>query len=110
MATYCRNHAVALWPAGAGTQAQLDLALLITGAPPRFLLERRDSASQQRYYDAVARGWAVLANDLGPAAEDELTRTLRKFLAEGTWARDAAQAAAVIGLVDLLTRDGRRRR
>ena len=41
MATYCRNHAVALWPAGAGTQAQLDLALLITGAPPRFLLERR---------------------------------------------------------------------
>ncbi len=109
MAAYCRDHAVELRPAGPGTQAELDLALLITGNPPRFLLERRDNASQQRYNEAAARGWAVLAEDLGRAGDEALTSTLREFLAGGSWAHDGTQAAAVVGLVTLLTRDGQRR-
>jgi hypothetical protein len=109
MAAYCQDQAVALRPTEPETQAQLDLALLITGKPPQFLLERRDNASQQRYNEATARGWKVLAGDLAPVGDEALTESLRIFLARGSWAHDGAQANAVAGLVTRLTRDGQRR-
>lgn len=108
MAARCRDHAVALGPARPETRAQLDLALLITTKPPQFLLERRDNASQQRYNEAVADGWTVLVRDLGRAGDEMLTATLGRFVAGGRWAHDSAQAAAVVGLVKLLARDGHR--
>jgi hypothetical protein len=109
MAAYCRDQAVALRPTEPETQAQLDLALLITGKPSQFLLERRDNASQQRYNEATAQGWKVLTGDLAPAGDEALTESLRMFLAKGSWAHDGAQANAVVGLVTRLTRDGQRR-
>jgi hypothetical protein len=109
LVAYCRDRALALQPAEPEAQAWLDLMLLLTSDRPRYLLESRDKPSQQRYDNEVARGWAVLANNLGRAGDEALTRTLRDFLAQGSWAHDGAQAAAVVGLVTLLTRDGQRR-
>ena len=109
LVAYCRDGALALQPAEPEAQAWLDLMLLLTSDRPRYLLESRDKPSQQRYDNEVARGWAVLANNLGRAGDEALTRTLRDFLAQGSWADDGAQAAAVVGLVTLLTRDGQRR-
>lgn len=105
---YLRDHAMALRPTGSGTQVQLDLVLLISGDPPRFLLDGRDKPSQQRYNQNLARAWAELVGDLGLDGDRVLTRALRNFITGGRWVRDVTQAAAVIGLVGLLTRDDQR--
>jgi len=107
-ARYWRDRVVSLMPAGPDSQAWLDLALLISGEPPRFLLERRDQRSWRIYIEIADRGWAWLADGLGQAGDNALTGTLADFLRSGTWTADAGQAAAITDLAGRLTAGGRR--
>ena len=64
-----RDYAVAVRPSAPGDAGAAGSRAADHGDPPRFLLERRDNASQRRYNEDAARAWAVLADDLGPAGE-----------------------------------------
>ena len=107
-ALYWRERLTPLSPGEPQTMAWLDLTLLLAGFGPRFLLDQRNPEDRRRYCDTIAHGWAMLANDLGPAGDDALTVTLSRYLGKERWTGDAESAATVIDLGLRLTEGGQR--
>jgi hypothetical protein len=105
---YWRARIAALAPAPPDSIAWLDLALLISGNAPMFLLQERNQQGRRAYTASAAGGWAMLCRDLGPAADEVLTNNLASYLRRERWTASAATANAVTDLAEQLTGGGRR--
>lgn len=107
---YWRVRLDALNPRDPAACAWLDLALLISGNKPRWLLELRTQGSLRLYNETVVRGWETLQRRLGSAADERLTNGLADYLGQANWPAASATAVIVTSLVRQLTIGGQRRR
>jgi len=88
--------------------AWLDLVLLISRNPLRFLLTPIKDRDRKPYVDSITRGWEILGRSLGRAGDDLLTRNLTDYLRHSWRADDAGVAVVVTDLVKRLAGDGQR--
>lgn len=107
---YWRGIIWTLTPADAESQAWLDLALLVSGNAPRYLLTDLDRKARLRYNECLASAWSDVVASEGPALDDRLADMLGSSLAETTWAANARHADAVVDLTMRLTDGGKRDR
>lgn len=107
---YWYEVAWALTAAAPVAQAWLDLAMLVTGNDPRFLLAAADRPGVQQYNDCFAAAWSELLAGAGQAIDDRLTAALIRYLDQASWTADAWQVDVVVDLATRLTGAGRRTR
>jgi hypothetical protein len=110
MKQYWYEQAWALTITDPGSQAWLDLALLVLGYDPRFMLAGGYAPALRQYGDYFATAWSELAGDTGQVVDDQLTETLVAYLKAKPWTSDATEADTVVSITEKLTGNGRRER
>ena len=78
-----------LLPTAQGTEAWVDLVLLLVGESPRYLLADRDPPGRRRYAQTLASAWGNLAGRLAPTGNRLLTEVFLSYFSQRQWAADS---------------------
>jgi hypothetical protein len=107
MRQYWQETIGALAPTTATARAWLDLALLIMGKDPRFMLA--DPGDRQGFNNSFVGAWQMLASEQ-QAVDGLLTAVLTGYLSRQPWTADVGSAVAVTDIAGQLTENGGRSR
>jgi len=106
--TFWRDQLLELRPSTIADQASADLALLVLGDYPRWLLSAAQQSDWPVYRDRFVGQSSKLGLRLGTTDGDRLSETLCRFLDRPDWPISAEQAIAVADLTQRLTEGHRK--
>jgi hypothetical protein len=102
---YWHDRVWALRPAEAMTRAFIDVALLVLGFAPSFLLMASQETDWPVYLDQFERAWSAACPPHGRCDGNRLSSALAGYLARQRWSSNPAQAKAVVEVTRWITRD-----